>query len=204
MRFYRMGQLPVLATCGVVRGVVCAIVFALKVESNRADCFVSSQLASACALGRARFECIQPMYNLAKRQVEVEILPLARSEQLGVISYSPLGGGLLTGKYGVDKRPEGGRLLQQDNYIKRYANPLYYELADRFAAYASERSVHPATLALAWAKGHPDVTAPIIGGRNSTSSNPRSPRSRSSRRRPWSYLGPVSYTHLTLPTNREV
>ena len=116
--------------------------------------------------GLAHFACIQPMYNLAKRQVEVEILPLARSEQLGVVSYSPLGGGLLTGKYGVGKRPEGGRLLQQDNYIKRYANPLYYEVADRFVAYASDRGVHPATLALAWAKGHPDVTAPIIGGRD--------------------------------------
>ena len=58
------------------------------------------------------------MYSLAKRQVEVEILPLARSEGLGVITYSPLGGGLLTGKYGIDKRPERGRLLQQDNYIQ--------------------------------------------------------------------------------------
>ena len=134
--------------------------------SNWAAWQIATALGHCAREGLARFECIQPMYNLAKRQVEVEILPLARSEQLGVISYSPLGGGLLTGKYGVDKRPEGGRLLPQDNYIKRYANPLYYELADRFAAYASERSVHPATLALAWAKGHPDVTAPIIGGRD--------------------------------------
>ena len=45
----------------------------------------------------ARFECIQPMYNLVKRQAEVEILPLAQSEQMGVIPYSPLGGGLIDG-----------------------------------------------------------------------------------------------------------
>ena len=85
--------------------------------SNWAAWQIATALGHCAREGLARFECIQPMYNLAKRQVEVEILPLARSEQLGVISYSPLGGGLLTGKYGVDKRPEGGRLLQQDNYI---------------------------------------------------------------------------------------
>lgn len=128
------------------------------------------QIAKAlghCARERlARFECIQPMYNLAKRQVEVEILPLARSEGLGVVTYSPLGGGLLTGKYGVGKRPERGRLLEQDNYIKRYANPVYYEIAERFVQYAGDQGVHPATLALAWVMKHPDLSAPIIGGRD--------------------------------------
>ena len=64
----------------------------------------------------ARFECIQPMYNLAKRQVEVEILPMALSERMGVIPYSPLGGGLLSGKYGVSKRPDSGRLLENQMY----------------------------------------------------------------------------------------
>ena len=87
--------------------------------SNWAAWQIAKALGHCAREGLARFECIQPMYNLAKRQVEVEILPLAQSEGLGVISYSPLGGGLLTGKYGVDKRPTGGRLLQQDNYIKR-------------------------------------------------------------------------------------
>ena len=128
------------------------------------------QIAKAlghCACERlARFACIQPMYNLAKRQVEVEILPLARSEGLGVVTYSPLGGGLLTGKYGVGKRPERGRLLEQDNYIKRYANPVNYEIAERFVQYAGDKGVHPATLALAWVMKHPDVSAPIIGGRD--------------------------------------
>ena len=54
--------------------------------------------ASSTYEGLARFECLQPMYNLVKRQAEVEILPLAQSEQIGVIPYSPLGGGLLTGQ----------------------------------------------------------------------------------------------------------
>jgi aryl-alcohol dehydrogenase-like predicted oxidoreductase len=67
----------------------------------------------------ARFELIQPMYNLVKRQAEVEIVPLAVSEQIGVIPYSPLGAGILTGKYGVNKRPEQGRLVEEKRYTDR-------------------------------------------------------------------------------------
>ena len=112
------------------------------------------------------FACVQPMYSLAKRQAEVEILPLAHGERLGVVTYSPLGGGLLTGKYGVGVRPERGRLVENEMYRARYGDPSYYEVAERFAAYAAERGVHPATLAVAWVARHPAVTAPIIGARN--------------------------------------
>jgi len=66
--------------------------------------------------GWARFDVIQPMYSLVKRQAEVEILPLARAEGLGVITYSPVGGGMLSGKYGPDKRPDGGRLMTNKEY----------------------------------------------------------------------------------------
>lgn len=116
--------------------------------------------------GLARFECIQPMYNLVKRQAEVEILPLAESEQIGVISYSPLGGGLLSGKYGKDKRPQQGRLVEQAMYTKRYGDDQYFEVAERFTEYAAERELHPATLAVSWVMSHPGVTAPIIGARS--------------------------------------
>lgn len=116
--------------------------------------------------GLARFECIQPMYNLAKRQAEVEILPLAASEQIGVISYSPLGGGLLTGKYGKDRKPAQGRLIDQRNYTERYGEAVYYDIAERFTDYALERDTHPASLAVAWVMSHPAITAPIIGARN--------------------------------------
>ena len=134
--------------------------------SNWAAWQIAKALGHCAREGLARFACIQPMYSLAKRQAEVEILPLAGSEGLGVITYSPLGGGLLTGKYGVEKRPQVGRLLQQENYIKRYANPVYYQVAEKFVQYAADKDVHPATLAVAWVMSHPDVTAPIIGGRN--------------------------------------
>ena len=134
--------------------------------SNWAAWQIAKALGHCAREGLASFACIQPMYSLVKRQVEVEVLPLARSEGLGVITYSPLGGGLLTGKYGIDKRPARGRLLELDNYMKRYANPVFYEVAERFVRYAGDRGVHPVTLAVAWAMGHPDVTAPIVGGRD--------------------------------------
>ncbi len=114
----------------------------------------------------ARFELIQPMYNLAKRQVEVEILPMAQAEGLGVIPYNPLGGGLLTGKYTKSTKPEVGRLVENQMYGKRYSNEEYYAIAERFIAYAKDQAVHPVTLAVSWVKAHPGVTSPIIGARN--------------------------------------
>lgn len=129
------------------------------------------QIAKALGISErevlARFELIQPMYNLVKRQAEVEIFPLARSEQLGVIPYSPLGGGLLTGKYNdKGKKLEQGRLIEQKNYERRYGKPHYYDIVDRFTDLAIQWGYHPATLAVSWVLNHPDVTAPIIGARN--------------------------------------
>lgn len=116
--------------------------------------------------GLAKFACIQPMYNLVKRQAEVEILPLALAENIGVTPYNPLGGGLLTGKYSGGQRPAQARLAEHDIYNRRYGDPLYHEIAERFVAHARERGVHPAALAAAWVMTHPAVTAPIIGARN--------------------------------------
>lgn len=109
--------------------------------------------------------CIQPMYNLAKRQAESEILPMCRAENLGALTYSPLGGGLLTGKYSRDERPEHGRLVQWPLYRARYGADENYDLAGRFTAFARERSFEPTALAIAWVASHPDVTAPILGAR---------------------------------------
>jgi aryl-alcohol dehydrogenase-like predicted oxidoreductase len=134
--------------------------------SNWAAWQIAKALGIAQLEGLARFECIQPMYNLVKRQAEVEILPLAQSEQMGVISYSPLGGGLLTGKYGVGRRPESGRLVDNPMYTRRYSPDAYFEAADRFVAHARDRGVSPVSLAVAWVMSHPALTAPIIGARN--------------------------------------
>ncbi len=107
------------------------------------------------------------MYNLVKRQAESEVLPMAGSERLGVFPYGTLGGGLLSGKYGVGRWPESGRLLTNKIYETRYQrHASTYEVADRFAAFARERGFDPAALAVAWAAAHPAVTAPIIGARS--------------------------------------
>lgn len=134
--------------------------------SNWAAWQIATALGISAKESLARFECVQPMYNLVKRQAEVEILPLAAAENMGVISYSPLGGGLLTGKYAGGKKPEQARLVVQENYQKRYAENSYFDTADRFTQYAAEREVHPATLAVAWVMSNPDITAPIIGARS--------------------------------------
>jgi aryl-alcohol dehydrogenase-like predicted oxidoreductase len=134
--------------------------------SNWAAWQIEKALGFAAREGLARFECLQPMYSLVKRQAEVEILPMAQGEQLGVIPYSPLGGGLLTGKYSTQAKDEAGRLVQNKMYSVRYGDAFYYEIAEKFTAYAREKGYHPATLAIAWVMSHPAITAPIIGARN--------------------------------------
>jgi aryl-alcohol dehydrogenase-like predicted oxidoreductase len=134
--------------------------------SNWAAWQTAKALGISTYEGLARFECLQPMYNLVKRQAEVEILPLAEAEHIGVIPYSPLGGGLLTGKYTTDQKPAQGRLVDNKMYGLRYGEESYYEIATNFTTYAHEKGYHPATLAVAWVMAHPAVTAPIIGARN--------------------------------------
>ncbi|MDR3589577.1 MAG: aldo/keto reductase [Negativicutes bacterium] len=134
--------------------------------SNWAAWQIAKSLGVAEKNGWPRFECIEPMYSLVKRQAEVELLPLAESEKLGVIPYNPLGAGLLSGKYSKGSRSTSGRIAEKSSYSQRYSNPLYYEIADRFIDFAQKAGVNPVTLAISWVKAHPAVTAPIIGARN--------------------------------------
>ncbi|WP_103030487.1 aldo/keto reductase [Salinibacter altiplanensis] len=133
--------------------------------SNFAAWQVMKALGQQQAEGWTPFHVLQPMYNLTKRQAEVELLPMARSEHLGVLSYSPLGGGLLTGKYGVDRRPDDGRLVENPMYQTRYGAEVHYEVAERFTQFAEKHGYDPVSLAVAWVAHHPAVTAPIIGAR---------------------------------------
>jgi aryl-alcohol dehydrogenase-like predicted oxidoreductase len=114
--------------------------------------------------GWARLQLIQPMYSLVKRQAEVEILPMAEANGVGVIAYSPSGGGLLSGKY-ADKSAQG-RLVSNKMYETRYGEAWMHEVAARFAAFCTHRGWHPMSAAVAWVGAHPAVTAPIIGARS--------------------------------------
>lgn len=141
-----------------------------KVLYLGASNFAAWQVMKALGLQRKNdwtpFHVIQPMYNLTKRQAEVELFPMAQTENLGVLSYSPLGGGLLTGKYGIDERPDEGRLVENEMYRTRYGAEVHYRVAERFTDFADKHGYNPVSLAVAWVAHHPAVTAPIIGGRN--------------------------------------
>jgi aryl-alcohol dehydrogenase-like predicted oxidoreductase len=134
--------------------------------SNWAAWQIATALGIQARQALSRFELIQPMYNLVRRQAEVEILPLAQAERMGVISYSPLGGGLLTGKYATAARPSAGRLVENARYADRYGQDSDYVTAEKFTAIAQELGHQPASLAVAWVMANPAVTAPIIGARN--------------------------------------
>lgn len=116
------------------------------------------------ANGWARLQVIQPMYNLVKRQAEVEILPMALANGIGVIPYSPAAAGLLSGKYAAGG--EAGRLITNKMYEARYGEAWMHEVAAGFADFCRQHGHHPVSLAVAWVAAHPAVTAPIIGARN--------------------------------------
>ncbi len=141
-----------------------------KVRYTGVSNFAAWQIAKALGIsasnGWTSFHCIQPMYNLIKRQAEVEILPLATAEKLGVITYNPLGGGMLSGKYTRDRQAGSARLADDDMYRKRYGDAWMLDTTRRFNRFAEERGYHPVSLAVAWASHHPAVTAPILGARN--------------------------------------
>lgn len=134
--------------------------------SNWAAWQIATALGTAEQRNWRRIACVQPMYSLAKRQVEVEILPLARARNLAVMTYSPIGGGLLSGKYGRSSKPDKGRLVENDMYVKRYGSNFYFDLAERFSKHCEDRGLHPATVAVAWVMANDAVTAPIVGARN--------------------------------------
>jgi aryl-alcohol dehydrogenase-like predicted oxidoreductase len=108
-------------------------------------------------------DILQPMYNLVKRQAEVEILPMAISEGLNVAPYSPLGGGLLTGKYAGGAT---GRISDDKMYKLRYGVDWMHETARKLSEIAAKVGTHPATLAVAWVARNPGITHPIISARS--------------------------------------
>ena len=111
----------------------------------------------------ARLQVIQPMYNLVKRQAEVELLPMAEANGIGVIPYSPGAAGLLSGKYSGQA---SGRLKTNKMYEARYGEEWVFEVAEKFVAFCKSRGLNPVAAAVAWVGAHPAITAPIIGARN--------------------------------------
>ena len=118
-------------------------------------------------LGVVRYDGVQNEYNLLHRGIEAEVLPLAEDQGLAVTPFSPLAGGLLTGKYAPGRdHPAGSRLTLRPGPYEGVLTAATFRAIDALRAVAAERGVSAAALALAWVLAHPVVTAALIGPRS--------------------------------------
>ncbi|HEX6301107.1 MAG TPA: aldo/keto reductase [Acidimicrobiia bacterium] len=116
--------------------------------------------------GGHRFEWIQNSFNLIDQAEQTEVLDLCRDQGLGFTNFSPLCGGLLSGKYRFDgDYPEGSRMTKRPEPYLRYWNETTFDRLDRLSAAAADAGVSMAGLALGWLYHHPDVTSSIVGPR---------------------------------------
>src|SRR5208337_3885028 len=115
----------------------------------------------------ARFDCLQPRYNLLYREIETELLPLCRDQGIGVIAYNPLAGGLLTGKYRAQEAPPSGTRFTLgktgDLYRDRYWQHAQFEAVERLREFFAPRGKALAQVAVAWVLAQPGITSAIVG-----------------------------------------
>jgi aryl-alcohol dehydrogenase-like predicted oxidoreductase len=138
-----------------------------KVRYIGASNYSAWQLMKAlCASDRrgfVRFETVQPSYSLADRAVERELVPCCLDQDIGLIAYFPLAGGILTGKYRPGQAPpRGSRAVTQPQFAKRISDQNL-KLAEEVAALAGEVRCAPSQLALAWLIRQPAVASAIVG-----------------------------------------
>jgi aryl-alcohol dehydrogenase-like predicted oxidoreductase len=124
---------------------------------------VMEAIAIAERDGLPRYVSEQPPYNLLDRRVENELLPVCRKYGLGVLPWSPLGGGILANRY-ADGVPDGSRATRRPQLLQR-VTPRAVEVGRALGALADERGITVTQLALLWCRDQPGVTAPIIGPR---------------------------------------
>jgi aryl-alcohol dehydrogenase-like predicted oxidoreductase len=147
-----------------------------KVRYIGASNYAGWQLQKAIDLsnrhGWEQFTCLQPLYNLLDRSVEWELIQVCLNEGLGVIPWSPLRGGWLSGKYwrGMEAPIEGTRIESAEKHgwsesWSAYANERTWSILDVLVAVAAEVKKTPAQVALNWLLQQPAVSAPIIGAR---------------------------------------
>ena len=114
-------------------------------------------------LGLERFVSMQNQYNLAYREEEREMIPLCRTRGIGLIPWSPLARGFLSGKYRKEEAPSGRR-YEGDRLLKeRFFTPQDFDVLDGVLAVAKEKGVTPAQASLAWLLHKPGVVSPIVG-----------------------------------------
>jgi aryl-alcohol dehydrogenase (NADP+) len=133
--------------------------------------FLAYQVARATGrsevLGFARFDSLQPRYNLLFREIERELLPLALEEGIGVIPYNPIAGGMLSGKHLEDNGPEEGSRFTlgtaAERYQDRYWHSRMFKTVEALRPLASEAGMSLPQMATAWVLANPAITSPIIG-----------------------------------------
>ena len=118
--------------------------------------------------GYARFEVVQPPYNLADPGAQDELFPLCRREEVAITSYSPLAAGFLAGKYTPDRNdfPKGSRFDVIPGHADIYFNDRNFRNVERLRALADTRGLPMVRMAMAWAMGHPDITSVLVGARH--------------------------------------
>lgn len=153
-----LGALARLVEQGKVRHLGC---------SNFAAWQLCKALWKADVAGLPRLESVQPNYNLAIRDIETELLPFCADQEIGVITYSPLGAGFLTGKYTRDKSaPAGARFDIMPGHWNIYDSERSFQRMENLRELAAASGSTMIQLALAWVIGQPGVTSVLIGCRN--------------------------------------
>jgi len=130
--------------------------------SNETPWGVARFLQAAERLGLPRIVSIQNPYSLLNRTFEIGLAEFSHREQVGLLAYSALGFGVLTGKYANGARPPGSRLALFDRFV-RYSGVQTQRAAARYVALARERGLDPAQLALSYAASRPFTTSVILG-----------------------------------------
>jgi len=135
--------------------------------SNFRSWQVGNSLWTSDRLGLAPFVCVQPLYNIVNRDIEVELLPFCRQQGLGVVSYSPLARGILTGKYHVGQPlPEGSRAARGDVRIRQAElRDASLEVGQQLVHHCRERGIGSSQFALAWCLANQQITSIIVGPR---------------------------------------
>ncbi len=151
-----MEALDTLVRQGKVRYIGC---------SNYSGWHIMKALGISALEHRQRFVSQQIHYTLEAREAEYELVPISIDQGLGILVWSPLAGGLLSGKHRRGQSPEGTRQLAGWNEPPIRDEERVWKIVDMLVAIAAERNVSPAQIALAWLIGRDAVTSVIIGGR---------------------------------------
>jgi aryl-alcohol dehydrogenase-like predicted oxidoreductase len=157
---------PIAETLGALDEVVRAGKAGAVGASNLDGAGLEEALETSDRLGLTRFTWVQNEYSLLRRGAEEDILPICERESLGFTPFSPLAGGWLTGKYRHGEAyPSGSRMTLRPDPYDDLVNEATFAGLEAFVVEAAARGVEPATLAIAWVLGHPQVTAVVVGPR---------------------------------------